>query len=84
MREPSLIKNIKLKGRPTVSPNALFIVTASISSEEKRNAPYTSQSDYGVDYSADYCSTAAECPSNKVKTKKSNKTPVECADDYKN
>ena len=62
----------------------LFIIIAWVSSKEKRDAPHTSKGDYGVDYSADNSSTAAESPSNKVETEKTNKSPVKRADDYKN
>ena len=73
--------------RPTLLRRALgsllFVYRAEFfaSAEEKRNAPDTPKCNEGLDYSADESVLPAEKPSDDIKTKKSDTSPVERTDD---
>lgn len=48
--------------------------------EQQRYAPDSRKRYYGVYYAADNCRSSSECPGNKVKFKKTDKSPVKSAD----
>ena len=57
----------------------LFPIHNCLSAKQKRNAPKTGQTDYGVYQAAEEGTGAAKQPSNKVKLKDPNEAPVQTA-----
>ena len=59
----------------------LSVIGHSVSSEQKRNAPQTRQTNYGVNQSAEQGTCPAEEPGNQIELENADEAPVQTTDD---